>query len=138
MKKKYLLSLFILAVTSSVSYSQDSAETNPYENSIQHEDERTEKGEARMNVLINELQTTFEVQLTTVDDILSLIISSNGSTNRYSVQLKDNFGKIILDGNIDPNTQNKIELTDESSESYMLSVYDMSTLKSSVFKITFN
>ena len=121
-----------------MSFAQDSAEIDPYQNSIQHEDERSERGEAQMNVLINELQTTFDVQLSTVDDILSLIISTNGSTNRYSVQLKDNFGKIILDGNIDPNTQNKIELKDESSESYILSVYDMSTLKSSVFKITFN
>lgn len=98
-------------------------------------DNETEKHPATLNMLINELENTFEVTLAYEEDGILLILSTNGSNNPYSVTLKDNNGKLILDGNLDPNMTQKVVLNDLTVDNYLLRVSDMRTLKTTVYKV---
>jgi hypothetical protein len=98
-------------------------------------DNETEKHPATLNMLINELESTFDVTLTFEEDGILLILTTNGSNNPYSVSLKDNNGKLILDGNLDPNMTQKVALNDLTVDNYLLRVSDMRTLKTTVYKV---
>jgi hypothetical protein len=98
-------------------------------------DNQAEKHAATLNMLINELESTFDVTLTFEEDGILLILSTNGSNNPYSVSLKDNNGKLILDGNLDPNMTQKVALNDLTVDNYLLRVSDMRTLKTTVYKV---
>jgi hypothetical protein len=98
-------------------------------------DNQAEKHAATLNMLINELESTFDVTLTFEEDGILLILTTNGSNNPYSVSLKDNNGKLILDGNLDPNMTQKVALNDLTVDNYLLRVSDMRTLKTTVYKV---
>jgi len=98
-------------------------------------DNEAEKHPATLNMLINELENTFEVTMTYEEEGILLILSTNGSNNPYSVSLKDNNGKLILDGNLDPNMTQKVVLNDLTVDNYLLRVSDMRTLKTTVYKV---
>ena len=101
-------------------------------------DNQSEKHSATLNMLINELENTFDVTMTFEDDGILLFLSTNGSNNAYSVTLKESNGKIILDGNLDPNMTQRVVLNDLSVDNYLLRVSDMSSLKTTVYKVVTN
>lgn len=137
MKKIYLLgSLFILLNasanaqnnTSSDSESKSLAQTTVVDN-------EDEKNEFVLTKLIDELQNTLDVQIDSKIDFLSLTIMSNNSNNAYTVNLKDNNGKTIMDFSLEPNTSLNFDLTEYPAENYLLRITDMSTLKMTVAKL---
>ena len=60
---------------------------------------------------------------------------SNNSNNAYTVNLKDNNGKTIMDFSLEPNTSLNFDLTEYPAENYLLRITDMSTLKMTVAKL---
>ena len=137
MKKIYLLgSLFILF----------SASANAQNNTLSDSESKTmaqttivdnadEKNEFFLTKLIDELQNTLDVQIESKIDFLSLTIMSNNSNNAYTVNLKDNNGKTIMDFSLEPNTSLNFDLTAYPAENYLLRITDMSTLKMTVAKL---
>ena len=134
MKKIYfLLSISLTVLTGSLNaQSNQTAFVYANETLMDNEDE---KHPATLNMLINELENTFEVTMAFEDDGILLILSTNGSNNPYSVTLKDSNGKLILDGNLDPNMTQRVVLNDLTVGSYLLRVSDMSSLKTTVYKV---
>lgn len=134
MKNIYIL----LSITLTVLTGSLNAQSNQSQFAHSNEtlmDNETEKHPATLNILINELENTFEVTLAYEEDGILLILSTNGSNNPYSVTLKDNNGKLILDGNLDPNMTQKVVLNDLTVDNYLLRVSDMRTLKTTVYKV---
>jgi hypothetical protein len=134
MKKIYfLLSIALTALTGTVTAQQDE---QPFANSQETlMDNQAEKHPATLNMLINELENTFDVTMAFEDDGILLILSTNGSNNPYAVTLKDNNGRLILDGNLDPNMTQRVVLNDLSVDNYLLRVSDMRSLKTTVYKV---
>lgn len=134
MKKIYfLLSISLTVLTGSLNaQSNQTAFAYANETLMDNEDD---KHPATLNMLINELENTFEVTMAFEDDGILLILSTNGSNNPYSVTLKDSNGKLILDGNLDPNMTQRVVLNDLTVGSYLLRVSDMSSLKTTVYKV---
>jgi hypothetical protein len=134
MKKIYfLLSVSLIVLTGSLNaQSNQTALAYANETLMDNEDE---KHPATLNMLINELENTFEVTMAFEDDGILLILSTNGSNNPYSVTLKDSNGKLILDGNLDSNMTQRVVLNDLTVGSYLLRVSDMSSLKTTVYKV---
>lgn len=134
MKNIYIL----LSITLTVLTGSLNAQSNQSQFAHSNEtlmDNETEKHPATLNMLINELENTFEVTLAYEEDGILLILSTNGSNNPYSVTLKDNNGKLILDGNLEPNMTQKVVLNDLTVDNYLLRVSDMRTLKTTVYKV---
>jgi hypothetical protein len=134
MKNIYIL----LSITLTVLTGSLNAQSNQSQFAHSNEtlmDNETEKHPATLNMLINELENTFDVTMTYEEDGILLILSTNGSNNPYSVTLKDNNGKLILDGNLDPNMTQKVVLNDLTVDNYLLRVSDMRTLKTTVYKV---
>lgn len=134
MKNIYIL----LSITLTVLTGSLNAQSNQSQFAHSNEtlmDNETEKHPATLNMLINELENTFEVTMTYEEEGILLILSTNGSNNPYSVSLKDNNGKLILDGNLDPNMTQKVVLNDLTVDNYLLRVSDMRTLKTTVYKV---
>lgn len=126
----------LLLTTSALTFGQSIENTHAFAN--QEEPMLSNKEallDAKMNVLINELESTFEATINISNNVLSLNLSAHNSTNPYSIMLKDNEGRMILDGNLDANSYKSIELLDQDVESYLLRVCDMTTLKTTVYKI---
>ena len=137
MKKVYLLgSLFILLNASANAQNNTSfdSESKSMEQST-IVDNANEKNEFVLTKLIDELQNTLDVQIESKINFLSLTISSNNSNNAYTVNLKDNNGKTIMDFSLDPNTSFNFDLTAYPAENYLLRITDMSTLKMTVAKL---
>ena len=130
---KPLLSIVLTTVTGTVNAQQNVQSFAHSQESIL--DNQAEKHPATLNMLINELESTFDVTMTFEEDGILLILSTNGSNNPYSVTLKDNNGKLILDGNLDPNMTQKVVLNDLSVDNYLLRVSDMRSLKTTVYKV---
>lgn len=134
MKNIYiLLSISLTVLTGSVNAQSNQSQFAHSNETLM--DNETEKHPATLNMLINELENTFEVTLAYEEDGILLILSTNGSNNPYSVTLKDNNGKLILDGNLDPNMTQKVVLNDLTVDNYLLRVSDMRTLKTTVYKV---
>jgi hypothetical protein len=137
MKKIYLLgSLFILLNASANAQNNTSSDSDS--NSIAQTtvvDNEDEKNEFVLTKLIDELQNTLDVQIESKIDFLSLTIMSNNSNNAYTVNLKDNNGKTIMDFSLEPNTSLNFDLTAYPAENYLLRITDMSTLKMTVAKL---
>jgi hypothetical protein len=133
MKKFYFLFSILFATLSGTVLAQEKESFASSQETLM--DNQTEKKSATLNMLINELENTFDVTMSVEEDGILLILSTNGSNNPYSVSLKDNNGKFILDGNLDPNMTQRVVLNDLSVDNYLLRVSDMNTLKTTVFKV---
>ena len=133
MKKFYFLFSILFATLSGSVLAQEKDSFAYSQETLM--DNQTEKKSATLNMLINELENTFDVAMSVEEDGILLILSTNGSNNPYSVSLKDNNGKFILDGNLDPNMTQRVVLNDLSVDNYLLRVSDMNTLKTTVFKV---
>lgn len=133
MKKFYFLFSILFATLSGSVLAQEKDSFAYSQETLM--DNQTEKKSATLNMLINELENTFDVTMSVEEDGILLILSTNGSNNPYSVSLKDNNGKFILDGNLDPNMTQRVVLNDLSVDNYLLRVSDMNTLKTTVFKV---
>ncbi len=133
MKKFYFLFSILLTTLSGTALAQEKESFASSQETLI--DNQTEKKSATLNMLINELENTFDVTMSVEEDGILLILSTNGSNNPYSVSLKDNNGKFILDGNLDPNMTQRVVLNDLSVDNYLLRVSDMNTLKTTVFKV---
>jgi hypothetical protein len=133
MKKFYFLFSILFATLSGTVSAQEKESFASSQETLM--DNQTEKKSATLNMLINELENTFDVTMSVEEDGILLILSTNGSNNPYSVSLKDNNGKFILDGNLDPNMTQRVVLNDLSVDNYLLRVSDMNTLKTTVFKV---
>jgi len=136
MKNFYFLFSILFASVSGTTFAQEKESFSFSQETLM--DNQTEKKSATLNILINELENTFDVTMSIEDDGILLILSTYGSTNPYSVSLKDNNGKIILDGNLDPNMTQRVVLNDLSVDNYLLRVSDMSSLKTTVYKVVTN
>lgn len=136
MKKFYFLfSILFATLSGTVSAQEKESFASSHETLM---DNQTEKKSATLNMLINELENTFDVTMSVEEDGILLILSTNGSNNPYSVSLKDNNGKFILDGNLDPNMTQRVVLNDLSVDNYLLRVSDMNSLKTTVYKVVTN
>ena len=133
MKKFYFLFSILFATLSGTVSAQEKESFASSQETLM--DNQTEKKSATLNMLINELENTFDVTMSVEEEGILLILSTNGSNNPYSVSLKDNNGKFILDGNLDPNMTQRVVLNDLSVDNYLLRVSDMNTLKTTVFKV---
>lgn len=134
MKNIYiLLSISLTVLTGSLNAQFD--QTGFAHSSETLMDNEAEKHPATLNMLINELEGSFDVTMAYEEDGILLILSTNSSNNPYSVTLKDNNGKLILDGNLDPNMTQKVVLNDLTVDNYLLRVSDMRTLKTTVYKV---
>jgi len=133
MKKFYFLFSILVTTLSGTALAQEKESFASSQETLM--DYKTEKNTATLNILINELENTFDVTMSIEEDGILLILSTNGSNNPYSVSLKDNNGKFILDGNLDPNMTQRVVLNDLSVDNYLLRVSDMTTLKTTVYKV---
>lgn len=133
MKKFYFLFSILFATLSGTVSAQEKESFASSQETLM--DNQTEKKSATLNMLINELENTFDLTMSVEEDGILLILSTNGSNNPYSVSLKDNNGKFIIDGNLDPNMTQRVVLNDLSVDNYLLRVSDMNTLKTTVFKV---
>lgn len=131
----FLFSILISSLSGPIFAQEEQAIITSQETML---DNRIEKHSATLNMLINELENTFDVTMTFEEEGILLILSTNGSNNAYSVSLKDSNGKFILDGNLDPNMTQRVVLNDLSFDNYLLRVSDMSSLKTTVYKIVTN
>jgi hypothetical protein len=136
MKKFYFLFSILFTTYTGTAFSQEEQTFATSQETLM--DNQSEKHSATLNMLINELENTFEVTMTFEEDGILLILSTNGSNNPYSVSLKDNNGKFILDGNLDPNMTQRVVLNDLSVDNYLLRVSDMNSLKTTVYKVVTN
>jgi len=136
MKKIYLFTILTTALFANLSYSQISTDEIKVDNSIEFSVSKKNPQNLVLHALINELEPSLEGALVFESEELNLLISTFGATNKYSLSLKDADGKSVIEGNLDPNSSTTIKLSDYPSESFMLRVSDMQSLKTSVFKIS--
>jgi hypothetical protein len=136
MKKFYFLFSLLLTTFTGTALAQEEQTFATSQETLM--DNQSEKHSATLNMLINELENTFDVTMTFEEDGILLILSTNGSNNPYSVSLKDSNGKFILDGNLDPNMTQRVVLNDLSVDNYLLRVSDMNSLKTTVYKVVTN
>lgn len=136
MKKIYLFTILTAGLFANSSYAQISSDERKVDNSIEFSESKMDPQTLVLHTLINELGSSLEGMLVFESNELNLLISTFGATNKFTLSLKDADGKSVIDGNLDPNSSTTIKLSDYPSESFILRVSDMQSLKTSVFKIS--